>query len=388
MTEGGLPRVLILHNRYRAQGGEERAAAELEELLRNRGHEVRLLQRDSGELDGLGGRLRAGASMLRGGVEPAEVATAARELGADLVHVHNTVPLLGPRALAAAREAGARVVMHLHNYRLVCAIGIAYRDGAPCTRCRGQNTWPGARLRCRGNVPEALTYAAGIAAQQPRILGAVDRFILTSEGSRRVLGELGLALEAYDVIPNYLPAAAFAQRSAAQEGKYALYAGRLAEEKGIDTAIEAARRSAVPLSIAGEGPDEPRLRRIASQADAEVRFLGQLDTAALAKARSGAAVAMMPSRWHEPHPYAVSEAMAAGVPVLASRVGGLAEMVGEGATLDPADPEAWADALGELWRDPDLRRRRGDAALDRARERFSEDAYYERLMASYRAVLQ
>ena len=107
-----------------------------------------------------------------------------REIDADIVHAHNTVPLFGPRALAAAREAGARVVMHLHNYRLVCAIGIAYRDGAPCTRCQGRRTWPGARLRCRGNAPEALTYAAGIAIQQPRVLEAVDRFILTSRGLR------------------------------------------------------------------------------------------------------------------------------------------------------------------------------------------------------------
>jgi glycosyltransferase involved in cell wall biosynthesis len=380
-----LPRVLVLHNRYRSQGGEERAVTEQVALLRERGHTVKLLERHS-ETGG-SGRLRAGAGMLRGGLAPGEVSDAVREIDADVVHAHNTVPLLGPRALAAAREAGARVLMHLHNYRLVCAIGIAYRDGAPCTRCQGRNTWPGARLRCRGNVAEALTYAAGIALQQPRILDAVDRFVLTSQGSERMLAELGLRLSDYDVIPNFLPDSDFAERSAADSGKYAVYAGRLAEEKGVDTAIEAAKRARVPLAIAGEGPDEPRLRRLAADTDADVRFLGRLDAAALAATREGAAVAVVPSRWHEPHPYAVSESMAAGLPVLASDIGGLPEMVGPDATVEPTDAGAWAEALGELWGDPKLRRQRGEAALARARERFGVDGYYERLMASYRTAL-
>jgi glycosyltransferase involved in cell wall biosynthesis len=279
------------------------------------------------------------------------------------------------------------VLMHLHNYRLVCAIGIAYRDGEPCTRCQGRNTWPGARLRCRGNVVEALTYAAGIARQQPRILDAVDRFVLTSQGSERMLAELGLRLSDYDVIPNFLPESAFAERSTADSGEYALYAGRLAEEKGIDTAIEAAKRAGVPLAIAGAGPDEQRLRQLTAGADADVRFLGQLDAAALAAAREGAAVALVPSRWHEPHPYAVCESMAAGLPVLASDIGGLPEMVGPDATVDPTDAGAWAEALGKMWGDSNLRRARGEAALARARERFGEDVYYERLMACYRTAL-
>jgi glycosyltransferase involved in cell wall biosynthesis len=382
-----LPRVLVLHNRYRSQGGEERAAGEMAALLRDRGHTVKLLERHSERLTGFSGQLRAGAAMLRGGLAPDEVAEAVGEIGANVLHAHNTVPLLGPRALAAARSAGARVVMHLHNYRLVCAIGIAYRDGAPCIRCQGRRTWPGARLRCRGNVPEALTYATGIALQQPRVLEAVDRFIVTTHGSERVLGELGLELDDHDVIPNFLPDSAFAERSEADSGQYALYAGRLAEEKGVDTAIEASKHSGVPLAIAGEGPDEPRLRELAAEADADIRFLGQLDGPGLASARSGAAMAVLPSRWHEPHPYAVSESMAAGLPVLVSRIGGLPEMAGDDSTVAPGDAAAWTAALGTLWGEPKLRRERGEQALARARERFAADAYYERLMACYRTAL-
>ncbi|MBV9607657.1 MAG: glycosyltransferase, partial [Solirubrobacterales bacterium] len=123
--------ILILHNRYRAAGGEERAVSDLAALLARRGHEVEVMERLSEQL----GRGRAAVGLLAGGLDPGEVADVVRRRGARVVHAHNLHPLFGWRALAAAREAGARTVLHLHNYRLFCAIGIAYRDGAPCFRC-------------------------------------------------------------------------------------------------------------------------------------------------------------------------------------------------------------------------------------------------------------
>ena len=381
------PRVLVVHNRYRMRGGEERSVEDLVGLLRERGHAVDLLERRSDQLAGVSGKMRGGTGILSGGLAPGEVKSAVRELGAEIVHAHNTVPLLGPRALEAARQAGAAVVLHLHNYRLFCAIGIAYRDGAPCTRCHGRWTLPGARLRCRGGTAESFTYAAGLALQQRRVLEAVDRFIVPSRGAERMLGQFGLPAGRAEIIPHFLPASAFAPRSSAQEGKYALFTGRLTEEKGADTVIEAAKRAHVPLAIAGEGPDELRLRRLAAGRRSDIRFFGRLGGADLAKARGGAALALAPSRWHEPHPYAVAESMAAGLPVLASRIGGLPEMVGPGSTLPPGDVGAWAEAMRDLWRAPDQRRHFGEAALARAHARFDEGRYYGRLIACYRRLL-
>src|SRR5207237_493965 len=142
----------------------------------------------------------------------------------------------------------------------------------------------------------------------------------------------------------------------------------------------------VPLRIAGTGPDEQRLRDLAAGSD--VRFLGHVSVAEMAEARAGAAVALVPSRWHEPHPYAVSESMAAGLPVLVSRIGGLAEMAGDQAALPPDDAAAWANELRRLWETPPLRHALGEEALERARHRFAEDGYYERLMACYRTALR
>jgi glycosyltransferase involved in cell wall biosynthesis len=372
--------ILILHNRYRAAGGEERAVADLAALLARRGHEVEVIERSSEQL----GRGRAAVGLLAGGLDPSQVADRVRRRGARVVHAHNLHPLFGWRALAAAREAGARTLLHLHNYRLFCAIGIAYRDGAPCFRCRRDHTAPGLRLRCRGSLPEAAVYAAALRRQQPRLLEHVDQFVAVSDALAAHLRDLGLPSSLTATLPNFMPDHEFAARSSAGAGEFALAAGRLAEEKGFDTAIAAARGAGVPLVIAGTGPDEARLRALAAGAD--VRFAGRLAPNELARLRGGAAVVLAPSRWEEPCPYSVLEALAAGVPVLASDRGGLPEMVGGDATLPASDPAAWTNALSELWEHPALREQRGTEGIARARERFGEDAYYDRLIPLYDGV--
>jgi len=370
-------RVLLIHNRYRSLGGEERAVDDLAALLTRRGHTVELLERSSADA----GRVRAARSLLGGGVDPNQVADAVRRLGADIVHAHNVHPLFGWRALAAARAAGAPTVLHLHNFRLFCAIAVAYRDGAPCYRCRGRNTMPGLRLRCRGSLPEAAVYAAGLHRQQPQLFEHSDRFVLVSGAHGARLRELGLPGGKAVTLPNFVPADRFAPRSAAGDGRYALVAGRLVEEKGFDTAILAARAAGVPLVVAGEGPDEPRLRQLA--AGGEIRFAGLLTSEALAEVRRDAAIVLVPSRCEESSSYSVLDAFADGIPVLASNRGALPELVGEGAVLDAEDAGAWPEALKTLWEDGPRRRDLGEQVLAGARERLGEDRYYDGLMALY-----
>jgi glycosyltransferase involved in cell wall biosynthesis len=343
--------------------------------------------------------------MLGGGIEPDEVAGAVRLLRADVVHAHNLHPLFGWRALAAAQATGARTVLQLHNFRLFCAIAVAYRDGAPCYRCHGRDTLPGLRLRCRGSATEAAVYAAGLWRQQPRLFRHSDRFVVLSEAHGARLRELGLPGGNAVTLPNFVPAERFASRSVAGSvGRFALAAGRLVEEKGFDTAIGAARAAGVPLVIAGEGPDEVRLRRLADAgrgggraagvgrrggrpADgAEVRFTGLLTPAALGELRRQAAAVLVPSRCEEACPYAVLDAYADGVPVLASDRGGLPELVLPGAALPADDQTAWAEALAALWSASSRERDElGERVLAHARERLGEDRYYEGLMSVYSA---
>jgi glycosyltransferase involved in cell wall biosynthesis len=135
--------------------------------------------------------------------------------------------------------------------------------------------------------------------------------------------------------------------------------------------------------VAGQGPDEPRLRQLAAGAD--VRFTGLLAPHDLAELRRQAGVVLVPSRCEEACPYAVLDAAAAGIPVLGSDRGGIPELIGQAAALGPEAPEAWAYALRGMWVDRELRTRMGEGLLTRSRERLGEDSYYERLMAVYGA---
>jgi glycosyltransferase involved in cell wall biosynthesis len=364
--------ILLLHNRYRVPGGEERAVEDLAWLIRGElGEEAEVLERDSALL----GRGRAAAGLLRGGLAPDDVAAAVRRTGARVVHAHNVQPSLGWRALAAAREAGARVVLHLHNYRLVCAVGTCFTRGEDCTRCHGRNTLPGVRLNCRGGSrAEAAAYGAGLALWQRRLAASAGAFVVPSAFALRRLEQLGAPLGGRaHVIPSVQRT--FAERSGADAGEYALYAGRLAAEKGVADAIAACRLAGVPLVVAGDGPEADALRVSAP----DVRFTGRVDPDELAGLRAGAALALVPSRYAEILPLAALEAMAAGLPVVASRAGGLAEIVPEAGLHPPGDVAAIADRTRALWRDA----RAGESALAVARDRTAPPVVASALRAVY-----
>ena len=372
-------RVLVVHNRYRIQGGEERSVELQLAALRRAGVAHALLERRSTDLS----RPQAALALLRGGRDEDDVEAATRELGADVVHVHNMLPLPGPRGLEAARSAGAAVILHLHNLRLFCAIGVAARDGAPCFRCHHRNTLPGLLLNCRGSLPEAAAYAAALALHQPRVFDIVDRFVVPSSYAASQSALLGVPEDRLEVLPHYLPSEAFADDSRAAHGRYALVASRLSPEKGVDSAIEAAAATGVPLRVAGEGPAAGELAELAKLTGAPVEFTGRLDRASVARELAGAAMLLMPSRYHEFAPYSALEAMAAGVPVVASALGGLPELVGAAGCVPPNDPAALAARMAALWEAPDLRRAEGDELIRRAWAGHSEPAYLERLLALY-----
>ncbi len=197
----------------------------------------------------------------------------------------------------------------------------------------------------------------------------------------RASNELGLPADRTVTLPNFIADADFAAASAAGEGRYGLVSGRLVEEKGFDTAILAARAAGVPLVVAGEGPDEARLRALAGNGD--VRFTGLLSPKELADFRRHAAMVLVPSRCEEACPYALLDAMAAGVPVLVSDLGGLPELVAPKCALSANDQEAWTRALSSLWSDPRSREGLGNDALQIARRRFGEAAYHQALLEAY-----
>jgi glycosyltransferase involved in cell wall biosynthesis len=361
--------VLFLHNRYRTTGGEERTVEDLAWLVREHLHEpAELLVRDSASI----GRTAAALGLLRGGLQPGEVAQAVRLGGARIVHAHNLHPAFGWRALAAARAAGARIVLHLHQYRLVCAIGVCYTHGAECTRCHGRDTGPGVRLNCRGSLPEAAAYGAALSLWQRRLVEQADAVIVPSEFARERLRALGAKLpwDRVHVLPPPVRAQAWSPAQpnvevAPSPRSYALVASRLAPEKGVDVAIAACRLAGLPLVVAGDGPELAALRELAGQGGGggDVRFIGRVDDAELARLRAGASIALVPSRSAETFGIAAAEAMACGLPVVASRIGALPELLDESCLAAPGDAPALAQAIARVLADPAT----GSRGLERVR---------------------
>lgn len=391
--------ILFLHNRYRTTGGEERVVEDLlwltRELLRE---PAELISRDS-----LGaGRGRAATALLAGGLAAQEVADAVRRTRARVLHAHNLHPLFGWRALAAAKAAGARVVLHLHQYRLVCAVGVCFTDGRQCTRCHARNTLPGVLHNCRGSRAEALAYAAALSLWQRRVLQHADAIVVPSHFAAERLRELGAPLpeDRVHVIAPPLRALAGGGGQAPaplpRDG-YALLVARLAPEKGVEVAIDACAAAGRRLLVAGEGPLMEDLEGRAARACAAyaprsraethdpVRLLGAVSPQELASLRAGAALALLPSRSAETFGIAAAEAMAAGLPVLASDVGALPELVDAGGLVPPGDPAALAAGIERRWADREagaLGRRRVAEVCAPQIVAASLGALYQRLRAA------
>lgn len=368
--------ILLLHNRYRHPGGEERAVEDFAWLVREHlGEEVQVLEHDSAQQT----RLSAARGLLRGGLVADEVARRVQRVERDagvVVHAHNVHPMFGWRSLAAAKQAGARIVMHLHNYRLVCAVGICFTQGSDCTRCHSRNTLPGVRLRCRGGLAEAAVYGSTLALWQRRTIEAVDAFIAPSRFLVDRLEGMGVSLgQSVSVIPPVQRE--FASESRADQGEFVLVAARLSAEKGVADAIAACRELALPLVIAGDGPELGDLRVRAVGAD--VRFVGRVSSQELADLRERAAVAVVPSRCVENAPLAAVEAMASGVPVVASRTGGTPELVGDDGLFTAGDVGELVQRLRVMWRSKEA----GERALLRVRELCGPEVIAEALSEVY-----
>lgn len=385
-------RVLQVHTRYRHVGGEDRIVDAEQRLLEGAGVAVDQLLFDNAELREARSllsdvRLAASAIWSQSSVQRVQLAIARAR--PDVVHVHNTFAAASPAVVLAAHRAGVPVVHTLHNYRLVCPAATAFRDGHSCTDCVGRVVpWPGVVHACVRNSHAQSTVAAAALATH-RVIGTyrerISAFVALTEFQRDLIASGGgLPADRITVIPNFVEPDPGVS-SGARQGL--LYVGRLSEEKGVLPMLAAARRIPGVVGIAGDGP-------LALQAqDAErksaVLLLGRLEPAdVLLRLRTTIAM-VQPSICFEGFPVAVAEAYATGTPVIASRIGSLAEIVEDGVTgllAEPGDPEHLADRMRWAVEHPDAMARMGLAARDRYLERFTGAAHLAALLQLYATV--
>jgi glycosyltransferase involved in cell wall biosynthesis len=380
-------KLLILHNRYQRAGGEDAVVTNETAMLRAAGHDVHLELVSNDSIGGLGSKVRT----LLATPYDARRTTWMHELlertGADLVHIHNFFPLLTPAVHEAAAAHGVPVVQTLHNYRLICAGAMLMRDGEVCETCVSGNRAAAVVHRCyRGSVAGS----AAVVAMQNRAARAgtwgraVTRFIALTEFARQKFIEGGLPAERIVVKPNALtaPALSDGRRSGA------LFVGRLSPEKGAAVLLRAWREvSGMALTVIGDGPERAALEAMAPD---NVTFFGQLGPDKVAEHMRSAQMLIVPSVWYEGFPMTIIEAFAAGLPVIASDLGSLREIVTDGVLgrrFAPKDHAALAGIINSAAAQPEQLAAWGRAARAAYEQRYTAAQNLTMLEAIYRDVL-
>jgi glycosyltransferase involved in cell wall biosynthesis len=390
-------RILLVHNYYRSgvPSGENRAFELERALLRENGHEVESLVRRSDELGGPLGAVRGALAVPWNVWTPWRVRRAVAAFRPDVVHVHNTFPLLSPSVFAAVGRRAARVLT-LHNYRLFCPAAIPLRDGATCTDCLDRRSaWPAVRHGCyRGSRLATLPVAAGVGLH--RLLRTwerqVDAFVALTDFQRDLMVRAGLPAARVWVKPNFFPGAPerlpWAARSEA-----VVFVGRLSEEKGLLHLVRAWTTwgdAAPELRIVGDGPLRGALEAGLARGEApRVRVLGQLPPEAAQREVARARLLVLPSVWFEGFPLVVTEAFALATPVAVSRVGALPRMVRGGAcgpVFEPGDAASLLAAVRAAWEGGGLQRA-SEAAAREYQSEYTPEENHRQLLRLYQHAL-
>jgi glycosyltransferase involved in cell wall biosynthesis len=377
--------VLQVHTRYREEGGEDAVVRTEAELLAKAGHEVVLHQTRNPSSPAVSTGMLAMSAWNP--LAAKELQVVAERVRPDVAHVHNTWYALSPSVLAALADAGVPVVMTLHNYRLLCANAQLFRDGGPCQDCVGSHPWHGVRHRCyRGSVLASAAASATIALNRRRSTWErhVALFLTMTEFSKERFVAGGLPSERIWIKPHSV--ADLGRRPAPPSAsRTILYVGRLSAEKGLAVLIDAMadlREGDLELLVIGDGPERSALER---RAGPGVRFIGHLEPAQVRDQMRRARALAFPSLGYETFGMSVVEAMAAGLPVIASDLGGTREIVGEqaGRLVPAGDVTAWRTALRDL-SDGAFVEQAGAGGRQRWKLRFSPSAVLPMLEEAYR----
>lgn len=396
-------KILLIHNFYgsSAPSGENTVYEAERDLLRRHGHEVVEFTRHSDEIRGQGawGVLKGALATPWNPFSAARLRRVLAQERPDVLHVHNSFPLLSPSIFHAARSFPTATVLTLHNYRTFCTAGIPERNGIPCTECLDhRSVLPGLHYGCyRGSRLATLPMAAMIALH--RQLGTwrtcVDSYIALTDFQKTTMAAAGLPLERIQVKPHFYAAPPLPVPWGTREPK-AVYIGRLGDYKGVHILIEAWCRwgsAAPPLEIIGEGPERERLERMvrAGQGNTRIHFSGQLPFDEVQGRLARAQLLLLPSLCFEGFPMVIREAFALGVPVAGSRLGSIPCIVDDGINgllFEPGNPQSLLDVVSQAWQTTGQLEKMGNTARRAFDTLYTEDVNYSRLMEIYQAAIK
>jgi glycosyltransferase involved in cell wall biosynthesis len=394
-------KILLVHNRYRsvAPSGENRVVDREGAALAAQGHEVIRFQRFSDDIEGW--------SKAKKATLPAQAVWSReshRDLAAilaaerpDVVHLHNTFPLLSPAVLYACRDAGIPVVATIHNYKLACANGEFFRDGKVCHDCAGHLPVQGVEHGCyRGSRVATVPVALATTVHRRAWRSLVSAYIFISASQRDLLRPVGLPADRSFVRHNLIPPH---DRPRQERTATVVYAGRLDRAKGVRLLMAGwddylSRSGAEPgtplrLVIAGAGPLQGEVAAWASSRPS-VELAGQLGSDQCAELIAGARAVVLPSEWEETFGLVAVEAMAAGTAPIATGHGSFTELITpgvDGVLFPPGDAAALGLALADAQQHPEQYETYGDHARKSYEQRFDPEQNLEQLIGIYRYAI-
>jgi len=387
-------KVLIVHNSYRHAGGEDVVARQEAEILRAAGHSVVEYHRSNLELDSMTLLQRAAFPFraLWSMESHGQIQSLIRREKPDIAHVHNTLALVSASAYQAIAQTGTPLVQTLHNYRLLCPRADLFREIGVCESCMGRSVpWPAILHRCyHGN----LAHSAGAAAllvfrRMMNVDRHVDTYIALTAFARQKLIQGGVPGAKIDLLPNCVcPDPGWEDN---KDG-YAVVASRFSPEKRILTVLEAWRHvRGVQLKLIGSGDAEGSLKAVAERLRLEnVDFLGWRPRDEVVKILKRAAFLVFASEWYENFPMSICEAFACGVPVIASRLGAMTEIVEHGRTglhFTPGDSRDLAEKIAWARDHPGQLRDMGRAARAEYESKYTSEQHLRGLMRIFEPAI-
>ena len=380
-------RVLLIHNQYQQLGGEDTIFATEADLLESYGHQVHRYLINNHQLQEMNSLAITKATLWNSKVYR-ELRALIQQTNSQVAHFHNTFPLISPAAYYAAKAEGIPVIQTLHNFRLLCANGLFFRNGKVCEDClHYKNPLPGIIHGCyRKNRIATLAAASTVKLHSLRGTWskAVDIFITYSNFSHQKFIQGGLPPEKIAFKTNFLYPV---PDPGMGTGGYALFVGRLAPEKGTKTLLSAWQKlgDKIPLKILGDGPLAPQVAAAAKRSHG-VEWLGRKPLEEVYELMGNASFLVISSEWYETFGRVGIEALAKGTPLVVANIGALAELVlpkQNGLTFRPGDAEDLVTQVQWLLDHPqELRQMRQFARAD-FEAKYTASDNYRRLREIY-----
>jgi glycosyltransferase involved in cell wall biosynthesis len=380
-------RILVIHCAYQLRGGEDSVVESEVALLQQHGHDVKLWLKHNSDIDQMP-RWQVALDTIWSRRSVKELKALVATWHPDVIHVHNTSLVMSPSVLWAAHALGIPVVQTLHNFRLSCLSATFLRDGSVCEDCLGRVPTAGIRHGCyRGSRLQSAVLATSIMVHRwgqtyPR---TVQRFIALTAFARDKLIQAGLPSDKIRIKPNFVPKTPGATTSPRQG---ALYVGRLSVEKGINVLLEAVQKHQLPIDdllVLGTGPFEAATHEALGP-----RYLGHQPLEEVLTCMQRASFLLLPSVCYEGFPRTVVEAFSRGLPVIASRLGSMAELIEHqktGLLFTPGDSGDMARTVKWALDNPDDMAKMGENARQIHQTCFTEDRNHALLMSIYQEAI-